>query len=378
MKKPEVWFAIPSASPARCRATLPAWREMGYRTAVLQNFERGEIPADIAVWSDQYPGWPGSINRLCREVVPASADIIVSGGDDMLPDPRHRAGEIGRQFLDRFPGGFGVMQPHGDEFLGARHYCGSPWLGRGWISRAYGGRGPMPTQYRHNWADNELYWVARCLGALWERPDLTQRHEHFTRTGEDKPVYWSQNVERNDRDDVQMFIARAWQKFPGHEPLGNCAPFDHAWFAREYRGIAEAYWMTRYGASGLAGTCEARMREALQACAARGHKAVAIYGAGTHTRSLGAALLQPPVRVVCIIDDDRSLRGKRLWNYPVVSVADALTLGLDAVILSSNSMEETLARAAEPLSLQGAEIIRLYSEAQTSPERKGTDANAAA
>src|SRR5262245_31422690 len=115
MKHSEVWFAIPSASVDRCRAVLPKWRDMGYKIAVLQNRERGEIPADITVWYDYYPGWPGSINILARDIVPRSAPIIVSGGDDMLPDPNHTAEQIARQFLERFPDTFGVMQPHGDD-----------------------------------------------------------------------------------------------------------------------------------------------------------------------------------------------------------------------------------------------------------------------
>lgn len=365
MSLPEVWYAIPSASPERCCRTLPEWRRMGYKIAVLQNFERGEIPADIVTWSDTYPGWPGSINQLCASILPKSAAIVVSGGDDMLPDPNHTAQELAAQFMRKFPDGFGVMQPHGDDFLGARTFCGSPWLGRGWIQRAYAGNGPMPSQYRHNWADNELYWVARCLGALWERPDLSQRHEHFSRTGEAAPAYWTTNVARKDRDDVQTFIARAWQNFPGCEPADNSRRFDAALFRAECRNTAEAYWISRYGQPLVTGEAESRVRAAMDDCRKHGQTVVGIFGAGTHTRSLAALLMDPPVCVSCIIDQDPRLAGRSLWNYPIVTPEQAATLGLDAVILSSQTMEDALEAAAQPLIAQGVRVVRLYGRKQT-------------
>jgi len=364
----EVWFAIPSASVQRCRARLPAWRERGYRVAVLQNRERGEIPADIVRWSDAYPGWSASINILCREVVPPSADIVVSGGDDMLPDPNHSAQELAEQFFDRFPDGFGVMQPHGDTFMNARRYCGSPWLGRGWIARAYGGRGPMPPEYRHNWADNELYWVARCLGSLWSRPDLSQPHEHHTRLGETAPAWWRAEVEANDRRDLQTFLARCWQRFPGCEPLGGGRTFDAAEFERAYDGSAEAVWAARYGLDAAGGEAARRLRAAMESLASRGLRRVAVYGAGSHTRACAGVLMRPPVDVVCIIDDAPAMRGERLWNYPVVPL-DAVRgrggdgPGVDAVIISSAALEPELHERAGPLEAAGVEVVRLYADA---------------
>lgn len=363
-----MWFAIPSASPERCRRTLPLWRERGYKIAILQNYERSEIPADRVVWSDHYPGWAESINILCRDIVPREAAIVVSGGDDMHPDPTHSASELAKQFLEHFsgsPGGsFGVMQPTGDGFLGARYFCGSPWLGRAWIDAMYNGRGPMFGGYRHNWADNELYWLAKGMGALWERPDLAQHHEHFTRTGEEKPRYWREAVEKNDRDDVQLFIARAWQHFPGHNAQGVKATYDPKVLARDGRGLAESYWLTRYGFAALAGNSESRFRAVLAELSARGRTRVAIFGAGTHTRALGAALMSPATPIACIIDDNPALRGTRLWNYPIVPMSEALTMPLDAVVLSSNAMEDELWAAAAPLRERGVEVLRLYGAAE--------------
>ena len=279
----------------------------------------------------------------------------------MLPEPGLDAATLGAQFVERFPDLFGVMQPQGDAFLGARHYCGSPWLGRAWIERMYRGSGPMWPGYHHNWADNELFWVARGLGALWARADVAQRHEHFTRTGEDAPDYWREHVSARDRADVELYIARAGAHFPGHEPVGGAPVYDPGVFERENRGIAEAYWTTRYGAESGAGPCERRMRGALARCADEGVRRVALYGAGTHTRSVGGALMDPPVEVLCLIDDDRRAQGGRLWGFPIVSRDEALALRPDAVVLSSNTMEEELAERAGPFEAAGIRVVGLYA-----------------
>lgn len=356
----EVWYAIPSANPENCRARLPVWREHGYKVAVLQNWKRGEIPADLVVWSDHYPGWPGSVNLLCREIVPKTATIVVSGGDDMLPDPNFTAQELAEQFLERFPDTFGVMQPTGDGYMSCDGYCGSPWLGRAWFERAYGGRGPMWGEYRHNWADKELHWVAKGLGVLWQRPDLTHKHEHFTRGGEDRPDYWAATVAPKDQHDVELFLSRKWAHFPGHEPLGATSKYDHALAAKGDDRTAEQHWSNLYGPQCAPGSWMQRMRAALESCAVRGMRRVALYGAGTHTRTVAPALAEPPVEVAAIIDDNPKMIGKKLFGFPVVSVDQARSLRLDAVILSANSHEETLWERSAPLRDAGVEVIRLY------------------
>lgn len=366
MPEPEVWFAIPSASVDRCRKVLPVWRKMGYRTAILQNRERGDVPADVSVWFDYYPGWPGSINILAREIVPASAPIIVSGGDDMLPDADHSAQEIAAQFLERFPDTFGVMQPHGDDFLETAQFCGSPWLGRAWCERMYQGSGPMFQGYVHHGADDELFWVGKCLGALWTRPDLTQYHDHFLREGEVPPQWWVDAVEKNDERDTLHFIARAAHFFPGHEPVGGAPTFDRDMFRREYTRRAEKHWEARYAPKGAANPdpADRRMIRALEECAREGYQRVCIYGAGKHTRRLGGALMTPPVRVLAIIDDNPELHARLLWNYPIVSPDESVHLRPDAIIVSSDTFEDRLVTAAESVAERvGSQVIRLYGGA---------------
>lgn len=365
-RTPEVWYAIPSANPVKCRETLPAWRDMGYRVAVLQNYEHGDIPADICEWSDTYPGWARSINILAKRVVPRSAGIIVSGGDDMLPDPNLTASEIAEQFFERFPDGFGVMQPVGDDYMWAPHYCGSPWLGRLFCDLMYQGRGPMCEGYAHNWADNELHWVARGLNALWKRRDLSQRHEHFTRRGEDKPAYWASAVQSKDKLDVELYIARKWADWPGHEPLpgpsGKVWKYDPAPLREGDNRLAEHHWTERYSPDRVTKPCVVRTREAMESCHRRGLARVALYGAGAHTRQLSSLLMEPPVNLVCIIDDNESLRGRRLWGYPILTRDEALREGVEAVILSSDSNEDALWEQSGTLRAAGVEVLRLYAD----------------
>ncbi|MAY75473.1 MAG: hypothetical protein CMJ31_12320 [Phycisphaerae bacterium] len=362
----EVWFAIPSASVERCRERLPAWRDMGYRIAVLQNVERGEIPADLVVWSDTYPGWAESINILCRDIVPASADIVVSGGDDMLPDPDRSAQQLAAEYFERFPDGFGVMQPAGDQFMWAQNYCGSPWFGRRFFETMYGGAGPMHGGYRHNWADYELYWVARCLGVLWMRTDATQYHAHFSREGEETPEWWKQNVGAADRADCELFLERKQAAFPGHAPRGLDVTFDIEDLLRNESGVAEWHLDRNHASAALTQPVATRVQEALDTLAARGARRVVIYGAGTHTLKAAQALASPPVDILAIADDDARRHGDKLWGYPIVALDDVERLRPDAIVLSSDSFEDKLWAKAAGYGSLGIDVIRLY--AQTLPE----------
>ncbi len=366
MPKPEVWFAIPSANPAKCREALPKWRERGYKVAVLQNRTREEIPADLVVWSDHYPGWAESVNILGREIVPKSAPIIVTGGDDMLPDPNHTADELAEQFLNHFAGSpegtFGVMQPHGDVYLGSLLFCGSPFLGRAFFEKMYGGRGSMCGDYRHNWADNELYWVSKGLGALWERPDLSHYHAHFSRTGEAKPEYWVKAVQTYELQDCLLFVKRKAAGFPGHQPVGVDRVLDTS-ILRHGQSCPGEWHLTHPEGAGANPHADwvDTMSKAIDRCASAGLNPIALYGAGTHTKQVAAALMEPKARIACLIDDRADAQGRRLWGYPVVSREQAMALGVKAVILSANAHEQRLWAATRDFRAAGIPVFPLYA-----------------
>lgn len=336
MGKPyEVWFAIPSASVERCRNVLPQWRERGYRVAVLQNQQRGEIPADVTVWSDTYPGWAESINILCRDIVPKTADIVVSGGCDMLPDPNHSAQDLATQFFDKFPDGFGVMQPHGDAFMSARHYCGSPFLGRRWIDTMYNATGPMFGGYRHNWGDVELYWVAKCLGALWERPDLSHFHQHFTRdTGIPRYSWYTTNVARFDRRDLELHLARRRDCFPGCMPKGVAATFDRSLLEADTEKFAERQHAMKYGEvfEREKWELEQSLLDAMRWCERHAIDTVALACEWYELPKLRDVLMMPPIKVAALVHDGAAEQGKRLWGYDVLATDDVARAGVWGVL----------------------------------------------
>lgn len=225
-----VWFCIPSARPAaEAVSVLNEWKKAGYKIALLRQGENIH-GADLSIPADKYLGWARSINVLAAEVlrVDPAANWIVSGGDDTLPDTNHPE-HIAADCFQHFNGTFGVMQPTGDRWAGGSidRICGSPWLGREFCKRMYGGRGPMYQEYMHMFGDEELHYVASKLGVLWQRRDLSHLHKHYFRTDKDGVNYSAKipahmvewNGRRHWTESQGLFQARKFAGFPGHEPI---------------------------------------------------------------------------------------------------------------------------------------------------------------
>lgn len=259
-----VYFAIPSARPAaEAIPVLAQWSRMGYRVALLRQGK--PLGASIEIATDCYLGWAASINYLCKYILQRDpeASWIVSGGDDTLPDPDHTADEIAAQCSEHFrklhwpkcwhwPGGYtregaiaaglaeqkpqslwsaelaeaaqtlGVMQPTGDlrAWPNSRidTFAGSPWLGREWCWRAYGGKGPLYAGYHHCWADEELQAVAIQQGVFWQRPDLTHSHMHHLRERRPAPAY-ADMIGSDYGAGRPTFLERKAAGWPGSEPI---------------------------------------------------------------------------------------------------------------------------------------------------------------
>ena len=213
---PDAWVVWPTCNPVRHKGKLNAWRSQGYRVGVLVNGVLGYDHADLMIWESEYRGYWQSVNMLCHALI-ERADVIVVAADDMCPDPNLTAQEIAQQFLEHFPGGYGVMQPTGDDLDGTDRICGSPWLGREWIKESYCGYGPYWGGYLRFYGDEELFNVAKQQGVLWQRPDLTQYHDHWLRTGT-KTDYQIANEAWWDQD-KELFRQRRCDGFPGSERL---------------------------------------------------------------------------------------------------------------------------------------------------------------
>lgn len=272
-----VWYCVPSKRPeAEATKCLSAWRERGYKIAVWHDYGYPKPhPADLEMTagSAAYPGYTQAVNLLIREVfgVDREAEWFVTGGDDVFPDPNHTAEEIAAQCTTHFamhwakvceecideaglrgklgdthsisgpPGWimrtFGVMQPTGDRWgENPKHHrpemrsayidrvCGSPWMGREFCRRINGGNGPLWSEYRHMYEDEELYDVAMKLGILWQRPDLIHYHEHWGRkpdaTTDDMPEFLKAANSTEEWNKAKaLYERRRAAGFPGHEPL---------------------------------------------------------------------------------------------------------------------------------------------------------------
>lgn len=104
-----------------------------------------------------------------------------------------------------------------------------------------------------------------------------------------------------------------------------------------------------------------RMRQALADAARRGQRAIAIYGAGRHTKMLAAALVDAPVTIRAFIDDDDGPPNRTLWNWPIVTRETALRMNLDAVIVSSRMNERQILTHGSRFADAGIELIPLYA-----------------
>jgi hypothetical protein len=222
-----VWYAIPSARPAnKAQPVLDQWRRMGYRVAVQRDLGAPCLNADYCVHR-VYQFYGESVNYLCRLIVESDPDAlaVVTGGDDIYPDPGANPAQVAAKLVQRTGGTLWVMQPTGDRWpvdqfgvASVEKVCVSPWLGREWILRAYRGQGPYPKCYYHYFADEELFEVARNLSCLILEPTLCQYHAHWMRHGEQRPTHLEQAGALWQRDQA-LFVERKQQGFPGHELL---------------------------------------------------------------------------------------------------------------------------------------------------------------
>lgn len=245
------WICLPAKRPAtEAQAFIAKWSGQGYKVAIWRDTGDEPVLCDYLRYGD-YPGYARACNSLIKDVLSFDAESrwVVCAGDDTDPDPNKRADEIaaecsawfGRKFIPGIYGEplevtlygdestFGVMQPTGDRFAEGSidRIAGSPWIGREFCERAYGGRGPYWHEYRHMFLDEEIQCVAQKMGVFWQRPDLIHLHHHFMRKSADihspaihapvpphlieanSPVHWSRYQ--------AMFLGRKAAGFPGHE-----------------------------------------------------------------------------------------------------------------------------------------------------------------
>lgn len=246
-----VWLCIPSARPVvEVNARMDKWRDMGYKIALWRDPPEDDVIAD-QVLVGRYPGYAVALNTLAVDVLRRDrlCDWIVAAGDDTDPDPTKRADDIARECSEYFAGRgpadrvdentvsmsisefeksrtLGIMQPIGDPWADHQgriieRIAGSPWLGREWCRRAYGGKGPLWPEYTHCFADEELQLVAQRYGVFWQRPDLSQHHDNWARARgnpADRPAFLDEaNSPEHWRKYQALFNQRKADGFPASE-----------------------------------------------------------------------------------------------------------------------------------------------------------------
>lgn len=232
----KAWLCIPSARDEK-DSTIGLWRDAGYGVALFRNVGASPVLAHLVSTGD-YPGYATAVNRLVGEVLQRDPECswVVAGGDDVCPDPNHSPAELTNQLTEHFAGTFGVCQFTGDRFAGGSidRIAGSPWIGRDFAERMYGGNGPLYFEYTHMWVDEELQHVAIKYGVFWQRPDLIHLHRHFQRESDalDSPALPVDGVKikrphflEEANTDAHwtkykgIYLNRKQRGFPGSEPL---------------------------------------------------------------------------------------------------------------------------------------------------------------
>lgn len=218
----DVWVLMPTVMKGHVPAQLSKWTGRGYRVGLwVDSVPNSEVHqfSELKI-QGPYPGVWASWNILAHTACKLGADVCVLIGDDMDPDPTKNAQEIANEFFDKFPDGFGVMQPCGDlqgkDSTGtpaAARICGSPWVGRSWVQFAYGGSGPVSALYDAFYADEELKHYAEKMGRLWMRPDLSQFHRHWSWGHLPKRSYHERN-QTKWLNDKALFERRQKAGFP--------------------------------------------------------------------------------------------------------------------------------------------------------------------
>lgn len=260
-----VWLTIPSARPAvEVAKTMAVWRERGYQIALQRDVrpagqclsDQEALGVDKVLYTE-YDGYSRGVNRMVEFVMDRDphAEWFICAGDDTLPDPHRIAADTARECRHYFrrpivPDDippiyslppemetYGVMQPTGDRWgdtpINRQRFgqdrgayidrvAGSAWIGREFIRRTYGGRGPMWPEYFHMFNDEELQLVAEKLGVFWQRRDLTHMHNHCQREAHpgasvgQPPEFLERAYSRANWDAMRgIFEARKEAGFPG-------------------------------------------------------------------------------------------------------------------------------------------------------------------
>lgn len=206
-----VVLAIPCAKDAaHANESLKPWKDKGYKLAIFRDIGMEPIDADLQIFGE-YKGYPRAANMMCRAALAAWPEVnfCVTAGDDMFPaEPPVEF--IESECIEHFGSTDGVMQPTGDKLgwdgstYAAERICGSPWIGRKFVEMLKGK--PFNEDYKHFFADQQMFeeWVATPW--LWQRPDLAHFHNHWSRENGPPKMDYQDRATENWAHDEAVFM----------------------------------------------------------------------------------------------------------------------------------------------------------------------------
>jgi|GEM_PF-1192982 len=103
-----------------------------------------------------------------------------------------------------------------------------------------------------------------------------------------------------------------------------------------------------------------RVREVARELASSPRARIAVFGAGKHTRRIARTLRDQGLNWVAVIDENPGLIGAQVAERDVVSMAQALAMNLDAVLLSSDTFEAQMWERTRPLRHAGIRVVPIY------------------
>ncbi len=117
---------------------------------------------------------------------------------------------------------------------------------------------------------------------------------------------------------------------------------------------------------------DVRLRNALHDLADRGHRHIAIYGAGAHTRALANVWADSPVNICAVLADDPTQHGEYLWGWKVIAPQSVLSTGASAIVLSSWMHEDVMRKNCRRFIGREMEVVSLYAKTEETPKRAET------
>jgi hypothetical protein len=227
------YVCFPSADPTKGHACALEWLTAGYIPMVMADLGPwvgthgaiSNLPYKAIQERYPFPGYYRVINEVVDWAFKDGAHLVTCIGDDMGP-PKQGAEFHSTRFLSRFPSPVepGLMQCTGDRQgsqiegrVAAERICGSPTFNRGWNDRAFQGHGPFGDYgFKSFYCDEMLYEVGRKLGVLYQEPELSIDHKHwsFLRS---KKEWWHEKAQKNWTYDKELFESLKANGFPGSE-----------------------------------------------------------------------------------------------------------------------------------------------------------------